>query len=109
MASEKFATDLPPDVDLSSAFCPAFPSRMTLFTPMLDMMLTSLCSRILKSSHETADWRKKCWTSEEIRIPATRRDIARCKALRSNELRLNKSSERQDVSRSIAMLIAAAI
>ena len=27
-----------PDVDFTSAFCPAFPRRMTLFTPMLDMM-----------------------------------------------------------------------
>lgn len=34
--SEKFATDLPADVDSTSAFCPALPSTMTLFTPTLD-------------------------------------------------------------------------
>ena len=38
MASEKFATDLPANVDLISASCPAFPRRITLFTPMLDIM-----------------------------------------------------------------------
>jgi hypothetical protein len=42
MASEKFATDFPADVDLISASCPAFPRRITLFTPMLDIIFLSI-------------------------------------------------------------------
>src|SRR6267378_2846764 len=42
MASEKFETDLPADVDLISASCPAFPRRITLFTPMLDIIFLSI-------------------------------------------------------------------
>ena len=42
IASEKFATDLPADVDLTSASCPAFPRRITLFTTMLDILLPSI-------------------------------------------------------------------
>jgi hypothetical protein len=42
IASEKFATDLPADVDLISASCLAFPRRITLLTPMLDMLLPSI-------------------------------------------------------------------
>src|SRR5882762_9650991 len=38
MASEKFATGLPANVELISASCPAFPRRITLFTPMFDIM-----------------------------------------------------------------------
>jgi hypothetical protein len=42
IASEKLARVLPDDVDLTSASCPAFPMRITLLTPMVDMVLSSI-------------------------------------------------------------------
>src|SRR6266849_5186299 len=66
MASEKFATDLPADVDLISASCPAFPKRITLFTPRLDIVSPSISitwlgeplAKDLKGSHERRKWQR---------------------------------------------------